>query len=685
MINRELLNPNSIVIVGGSNDINKPGGKIVKNILSGNYKGDLHIINRKEKEVQGVKCLNNVNDLPNVELAILAIPAQFCVETVSILAKEKSTKAFIIISAGFSEHSHEGAKIERQIVDIIDSVDGVLMGPNGIGVLTPHYNGVFTEPIPRTDAKGVDLISGSGATAVFILESGIQKGLSFASVFSVGNSAQIGVEDILQYMDETFDAEKSSTIKILYLENISNPQKLLKHASSLIRKGCKIAAVKAGSSAAGSRAASSHTGALASSDVAVDALFKKAGIVRCYGRDELVTVACAFTQPMAKGKRFAVITHAGGPAVMMTDTLSKNGIEVPEINNEYTSFLLDELFPGSSVSNPIDFLATGTAQHLGTIIEYVNKKFDEIDAMVVIFGTPGLFKIFDVYDVLHNKMLNSKKPIYPVLPSTGVAAAEVEEFVKKGNIFFPDEVTLGNALGKIYNTAPPSDEEVTDIQVDNKKIREIIDNSKSGYLSPNDVQALIDACDIPRVKEYVVDNKNDLLQKAKEVNYPLVMKVVGPVHKSDVGGVTLNIDNDTDLVSEFERMMKIKDATGVLLQPMLSGVELFMGANYEKPFGHLILCGLGGIFIEIIKDIASGLAPLSRSQALSMVRSLKSYKLFKGARGKEPIDENLFVDIMLKLSALLHHAPEIKELDFNPLLAKGKQITVVDSRIKVEK
>ncbi len=684
MINRELLNPKSIAIVGGSNDINKPGGKIVKNIIDGKFRGELHVVNRKEEKVQGIKCINDVKNLPNVELAILAIPAQFCVDTIDILAHQKHTKAFIIISAGFSEHSKEGAAIEKQIVDIINGVNGVLIGPNGIGVLTPNYNGVFTEPIPKTNPKGVDLVSGSGATAVFILESGIQKGLSFASVFSVGNSAQIGVEDVLQYLDETFDAEKSSTIKMLYLENIDNPKKLLKHASSLISKGCKICAVKAGSSDAGSRAASSHTGALASSDAAVDALFKKAGIVRCYGRDELVTVACAFTQPIAKGKRFAIVTHAGGPAVMLTDALSKNGIEVPEIKNEYTKFLLDELYPGSSVSNPIDFLSTGTAQHLGTIIEYVNKKFDEIDAMVVIFGTPGLFKIFDVYDTLHVKMMNSQKPIYAVMPSTVVAAEEVDEFVKKGNVFFPDEVTLANALGKIYNTQQvvSSSEQ---IDVDVKAIREVIDNTDNGYLSPDNVQTLLDACDIPRVKEFVSSDKENLKKAIETTNYPVVMKVVGPVHKSDVGGVTLNIDNEEFLMSEFERMMQIKDATGVLIQPMLSGVELFMGANYEHPFGHLILCGLGGIFIEILKDVQSGLAPLSKAEAHSMLHSLKSYKLFKGARGQEPIDEDIFVDIMLRLSTLLHHAPEIKELDFNPLLAKGKQITVVDSRIKIEK
>lgn len=685
MINKQLLNPESIAVIGGSNDINKPGGKIVKNILDGNYKGKLYVVNKKEKKVQGINCFNDVTDIPNVDLAILAIPAHFCVEAVNVLASQKNTKAFIIISAGFSEHSHEGKVIEDKIVEIVNKVNGVLIGPNGIGVLTPAYNGVFTEPIPVMDPNGADLVSGSGATAVFILESGIQKGLSFSSVFSVGNSAQTGVEDIVKHLDESFNPETSSKIKLLYLENLEKPQVLLKHAASLIRKGCKIAAVKSGSSAAGSRAASSHTGALASSDSAVDALFKKAGIVRCFGRDDLISVACAFKQPKAKGKRFAIITHAGGPAVMLTDTLSKNGLIVPEIKNEYSRFLLDELYPGSSVSNPIDFLATGTAQHLGTIIEYVNKKFDEIDAMVVIFGTPGLTRVFDVYNLLHEKMLGSLKPIYPVLPSTAVAAEEVKDFVSKGNGFFPDEVILGEALGKIYNTPEPADLEKDSVIVDTSEIRKVIDAASSGYLSPDNVQILMDACNIPRVKEFVVNSPSDLLDKAKEISYPLVMKVVGPVHKSDVGGVTLNIETDELLLSEFKRMMQIQDASGVLLQPMLSGTELFMGAKYEKPFGNLILCGLGGIFIEILKDVATGLAPLSKNEAHNMIRSLKSYKIFKGARGQEPIDESTFVDIMLKLSALLNHAPEIKELDFNPLLAKGKKITVVDARVRIEK
>jgi len=685
MINRQLLNPENVVVVGGSNDIQKPGGKVLKNLIDGKFKGELYVTNPKETEVQGIKSYQKPEDLPQVDLAIIAIAAKYCPAVIKTLAEDKNTRAFIILSSGFSEMGEEGKKLEDEVVSIIDKVDGVLIGPNGIGVLTPNYHGVFTEPIPKMDAQGVDFISGSGATAVFILETGIARGLTFASIFSVGNSAQTGVEDILKYMDETFNPKTSPKVKLLYLENIDKPQLLLKHAASLIRKGCKIAAVKAGSSDAGSRAASSHTGALASSDVAVDALFKKAGIVRCYGRNELVSVASVFMQPEAKGKNFAIVTHAGGPAVMLTDALSKGGLSVPEIKNNYTKFLLDELFPSSSVSNPIDFLATGTAEQLGTIIEYVNKKFDEVDAMAVIFGTPGLFKVFDAYKVLDEKMESSQKPIYPVLPSGMVAKEEVEEFVSKGNVYFPDEVVLGDALTKVYNTPKPADIETDFSFANDKKIRQIIEESTDGYISPEKVQQLLDSVGIPRALEGVFTIKEKALGFMNEISYPVVMKVVGPVHKSDVGGVVLNIDSDEELKVTFDKLMNIADAEAVLIQPMLSGLELFVGAKYEERFGHLILVGLGGIFIEALKDVSSGLVPLNKNEALSMIQSLKSYKILQGIRGQKGADEQKLAEIMLRLSALLHFAPEIIELDLNPLLAEGEKIIAVDARMRVEK
>lgn len=686
MINEQLLNPKSIVVVGASDDVMKPGGKILKNIVDGNFKGDLYVTNRKSDEVQGIKSYRDIMDLPeNVDLAVLAIAAKYCPETVEVLARQKGTRAFIIISAGFSEENEEGAALEHQIVNTINEVGGCLIGPNCVGVLTTNHSSIFTTPIPALEPSGADFISGSGATAVFIIEAGVAKGLKFNGVYSVGNSAQTGVEEVLEYLDNTYVEGKSSKIKLLYLESVNKPLKLLKHASSLINKGCKIAAVKAGNSEAGSRAASSHTGALASSDLAVDALFKKAGIVRCYGREELANVAAVFMVEELKGKNIAVITHAGGPAVMLTDALANGGLEVPAINGSKANDLLEKLYPGSSVANPIDFLATGTAEQLGDIIDACENDFDHIDAMAVVFGSPGLFTNEEVYKVLHGKIRACKKPIYPILPSVVNVKDDIEMFINMGNVNFPDEVMFGNALTKVFNTPKPvvrSDEEMG---IDSDAVRRIIEAQPDGYIAPEVVQELLDVAGVPRVKEFVSDKAEDLQEAISEVGFPVVMKVVGPVHKSDVGGVVLNVDSDEMLKTEFERMMQIKDATGVMLQPMISGKELFVGATYEPGFGHMVLCGMGGIFIEVLKDVSSGLAPINQDEALEMIRGLQSYKIIEGVRGQKGIDENKYAEIIVRLSKMLMFAPEIKEMDINPLLGEGEKVIAVDARIRIEK
>ena len=685
MITQQLINPKSIVVIGGSKDITKPGGKVLKNIIDGQFAGQLYVTNLKESEVQGIKSFADPADLPKVDLAIIAIAARFVPDTVRILAEQKETRAFIVLSAGFSEESEEGAKLEKEMVDIINSVGGSLIGPNCVGILTPNHHSIFTYPIPKLETSGCDFISGSGATACFIMEAGIPKGLTFANVFSVGNSAQMGVEEIVKHLDETFDPKTSSRVKLLYIETINKPQMLLKHASSLIRKGCKIAAVKAGSSDAGSRAASSHTGALASSDVAVNALFRKAGIVRCHGREDLISVASVFMHPELKGKNIAIITHAGGPAVMLTDALSNGGLEVPHIDTPESRELLTHLFPGSSAANPIDFLATGTAEQLGVIIDYVDQKFKNIDAMVVIFGTPGLFPVFNVYDMLDLKMKQCKKPIYPVLPSTLTAQEEVADFIAKGRINFPDEVTLGNALARVYHSPAPAPENIPLPEVDKKKIRTIIDNAPEGYLEPEQVQELLDAAGINRAGEAVAKTADEAVQFAIKLGLPVVMKVVGPVHKSDVGGVVLNVKDEAQVRSEFERMIKIKDTTAILLQPMLSGMELFVGAKHEEKFGHMILCGMGGIFIEVLKDVSAALSPVSKEYALEMIHSLKSFEILKGVRGQEGVNIEMYADTLVQLSALLEAAPEIFEMDLNPLLGSQKQVVAVDARINIVK
>ena len=694
MINRQLLEPESIVVIGGSNNVHKPGGAVVRNLMSGGYKGVLRVVNPKEDEVQGIKAFHDAKELPPTDLAILVVAAKFCPQYVEFLAKEKNVRAFIIISAGFSEETHAGAELEQQILDSCERYGCALIGPNCIGLLTRHHHSVFTKPIPQLNPKGVDFISGSGATAVFILESAVTKGLPFNSVWSVGNGKQIGIEAVLEYMDENFDAERDSLVKLLYIENIADPDKLLFHATSLIRKGCRIAAIKAGSSAAGSRAASSHTGAIASSDSAVEALFRKAGIVRCFSREELTTVGCIFTLPRFEGKNFAIITHAGGPGVMLTDALSKGGMNVPPIDSAVADELKTKLLPGSSVANPINILATGTAEHLGIAIDYCEQQMPDIDAIMVIFGTPGLVKIYEVYDVLHKKIQECRKPIFPILPSVSTAGPEVQEFLNRGHVNFSDEVTLATALTQIMKTPAPAEQNVVINGVDVPKIRRIIDSltpsasatgEGSGYISPDKVHDLLAAAGIPTVPEFVSADKDEVIAFADKVGYPVVAKVVGPVHKSDVGGVALNIRSKEVLSAEFDRMMQIQDATAVMVQKMIRGTELFIGAKYEPRFGHVVLCGLGGIFVEVLRDVSSGLAPLSYEEAFSMIHSLRGYKILKGTRGQRGINERKYAEIIVRLSTLLRFATEIKEMDINPLLADEQNVIAVDARILVEK
>ena len=685
MINQQLLRPESIIVVGASNNVHKPGGAILRNLLNGHYAGQLYAVNPKETEVQGIKAYPTVQDVPTADLAALAIPAAACPDAVETLA-EKGVKAFIILSAGFGEETHEGALLEDRIRQAVDAHDAALIGPNCIGLLNTWHHSVFSQPIPPLHPQGVDLISSSGATAVFILESAVSKGLQFNSVWSVGNAAQIGVEDVLAYMDEHFNPEQDSHIKLLYIESIADPDRLLLHASSLIRNGCRIAAIKAGSSESGSRAASSHTGAIASSDSAVEALFRKAGIVRCFSREELTTVGCVFTLPELRGRNFAIVTHAGGPGVMLTDALSKGGLNVPKLEGPLADELKAQLYPGAAVGNPIDILATGTPEHLRLCLEYCEERFDNIDAMMAIFGTPGLVQMFEMYNVLHERMQTCRKPIFPILPSVNTAGAEVADFLAKGHVNFADEVTLATALSRIVNAPRPAANEIELFGVDVPRIRRIIDSIRDdGYIPPYQVQALLRSAGIPVVEEFVSIKKDEILAFARRTGFPVVAKVVGPVHKSDVGGVVLNIKTEQHLGLEFDRMMQIPGATAVMVQPMLKGTELFIGAKYEEKFGHVVLCGLGGIFVEVLKDVSSGLAPLGYEEAYSMIRSLRAYKIIQGTRGQRGVNEDKFAEIIVRLSTLLRFATEIKEMDINPLLATEKHVIAVDARIRIEK
>lgn len=682
---KQLIDPKSIVVVGASDNILKPGGSVLHNLINGTFKKDLYAVNARGGTIQGVKAYKSIEDIPQTDLAVISVPAKQCLHTVDYMANEKGVKAFIIFSAGFSEESEDGAILEKQLLEIANKAGVLIIGPNCSGFFNTFHQSIFTRPIPQLDPQGVDIISSSGGTITYIIESAMRIGLRFNSAWSIGNSVQVGIEDILEYLDSEFDPKSSPKIKLLYLEKIADPDRFLHYSASLINKGCKIAAIKSGTSSSGSRAASSHTGAIASSDLAVEALFRKAGIIRCYSREELANVGAVLSMKELKGNNLAIISQAGGPAVILTDALSKGNIEVPEMKKELAAELKKHLLPGAAVSNPIDIIGTGTGEHMATCIDFCEKHFKEIDGIAVIYGNPGVSNVTEAYEILDQKIKSSHLPIYPILPSVIAATKEMDDFVKKGHVNFTDEYALANALSKVVLATPPSVGKIEDLPVDIPRIRKIIDNAPNGYVDSNVIKELFDAAGIPQVHELTTANKDEALAFGNKIGYPVVAKCVGPIHKSDVGGVALNIQSDEHLAFTFDRLMKIPDTTAVMIQPMLSGQELFIGAKYEDKFGHIVLCGLGGIFVEILKDVASGLAPLSFHEASSMVRSLKAYKIIEGARGQKGLNEKLYTEIIVRLSIMLRFATEIKEMDINPLLANEKTVVAVDARIRIEK
>ncbi|MBL7811444.1 MAG: acetate--CoA ligase family protein [Bacteroidetes bacterium] len=683
MIHPHLSDPRSIAVVGASENNTKPGGKVITNLIAGGFKGEVYAVNKNKVNIPGAAYYADIASMPAADLAILSVPAHDSVHCVQQLC-EKGTRAFIMYSAGFGEAGEEGKELENALKQLLEKYDATLIGPNCIGIINQHYKGVFTSPIPEYDPMGCELISSSGATAVFIMEAAMSTGLRFSNIYSIGNALQTGIEDILEHLDTHFTAD-SPKVKLLYLEDIRNPFKFLRHASSLIRKGCHIAAIKAGYSQAGSRAASSHTGAMASADHVVRALFAKAGIMYCSGRDELITAGCIFQSKTLTGENLAIITHAGGSAVMLTDALESGGLKVPHLPAEDTAGLLASLHPGSSVANPIDFLATGTATQLEQIIDFC-EAHPGIDAMIVVFGSPGLFNnVHDVYHVIHDKMDTCTKPIYPVLPSLINAREEIDAFLDQGHVNFPDEVVLGKALPHVYFRPRPTFGMTHLEPMQTATIRNMMAQAGNGYLDPVETNQLLQAAGIRVAPLSLCYNREQLSLALANVAFPLVLKVYGPVHKSDTGGVSLNLLNADAVYTEYDRMMQIPGAKGVVIQPMLQGEELYCGAVKQGQFGHLVICGLGGIFLELLNDVAYGLAPLDLPESSAMIRSLKGYKIFTGYRNKAGVNEALFADAIAKVASLVHLAPEIAEMDINPFKGSPNELIAIDARIRIEK
>ncbi len=683
---QSMMKPGSIVVVGGGNDIRKPGGKVVQNLAEHGF-AKLWVVNPKSDRVQGLPTFATIAELPDPpELAILAVPAPQVPGAVQALI-DRGTRAFIVLSAGFSETDAAGRMLEQELADRIERAGALLVGPNSLGVFTPAYCGVFGGPDQHAVPGTIDLLSASGSTAAFIMEAGLDRGLRFASTVSVGNSACLGVEDFLGVLDEDPGPSPARTC-LLYLESIEEPHRILEHARSLHAKGRRVVALKAGTTEVGARAASSHTGAMATSDAAVGALFDKAGIVRVSSKSEMVDVAGVLTwsRPPTSDD-IVIITQAGGPGILLADELSSHGFRVPELPEELQRDLLAGLLPGSSARNPIDFLAAAGPEHVRHVFRVLaDKAADRIGAACFVFGSPGLFDIGPALDVLLEATRTMPFPVYPVLPSTRTAADEAARFRAAGGFYFTDEVALGRALGLIRRTPAPAPVRPKLPSIDVQAIRAAIGEARGQgrtHLSPEQVARVMTAIGLGLPGQSVVLDVSDAERAARQFGWPVVMKVVGPLHKTDVQGVMVGVRDEREVREAFAKLMGIAGAEGVLVQQQVRGLELILGVSREERFGALVLFGLGGIFTEAMRDVRMGLAPLDRDEARRMVEGIKGAKLLRGVRGRAGVDVEAVADAVVRISALALAFPELREMDVNPLMGQGKDLFAVDARIAI--
>ena len=489
-----LFHPESIAVIGASNDPLKPGGKVFKNIKENGYKGNLWAVNPNSKSIMDLPVFESIDKLPGPpDLALIAIPAPFVCSALEDLAR-KGTKAVMILTAGFGEKDEKGKEEEKRFLEIARDASMTLIGPNCSGFMTTSYVGKFAGIIPTVKKGAIDFISGSGATVDYLMEQAAKRGLSFSNVVNLGNSIQLGVEDILGMVDENHGPD-SAPIIMLYMELVKDPAKLLYHARSLAGKGCSLIGIKSGVTEAGERAASSHTGAMATSDTAVQAMFDKAGIIRVKSKTELVDVACVLSAAKGsiKGNRACIVTDAGGPGVMLSDELNRQGLELPLLNENTKKRLREILPPESPVTNPIDCLPSRNAEQIQAIFKVLeDEEKQNIDVIIVITGHSGMTDNWGTYQEIMRAMDELTIPVIPVFSSITTCSELLKKVKDSGKIYFFDEVPIGSALGKITKRPIIYEPQMEIEGYDKNRIRGIL-GSCEGLFAPETVKDILNA------------------------------------------------------------------------------------------------------------------------------------------------------------------------------------------------
>ena len=692
------LDPGSVAVIGASRQRGTVGGEIFHNLLEMGFNGPVYPVNAQAKVVQSVRAYPTIAEVPGeVELAVVAVPPPAVSAAVRACA-EKGVRAVVVVSAGFAETDDEGAERQRELLEICRGAGIRLVGPNCLGILNTaedvRLNATFAPGAPP--GGRVAFVSQSGALGLALIELAEGRGLGLSSFASVGNKADISGNDLLSYWGD----DEGTDVGLLYVESFGNPRKF----SAIARRiGARkpIVAVKAGRSQAGARATSSHTGTLlAASDVTVDALFRQAGVIRTDSLGEMLDVASLLqSQPLPAGRRVTILTNAGGPGIMCADACEAAGLEVPPLPDVVQAELSGFLPPEASVVNPVDMIATASAEQYGRAIGAL-AACDEVDALIVIFVRPLLTRAEDVAGAIGAAVddLSRELPVLAVFMSAeGGLTPEREGGLRVPRFQYPEDAARAMARAALYAEWRRSPVETAHDLAGLRKeeaaavIAEAL-AAGAEWLELDRLARLLDCYGIPMAAWRVAASPAEVGQAARELGGRVVVKALGGdlVHKTELGAVQVGLASPleaegaaVEIDAALEGAGRARDA--FLVQSMIeSGVEMLIGVVWDPVFGPVLACGAGGVQAELLEDVSVRLTPISERDAREMIRSLRTFRLLTGYRGAPEADIGALEDLLLRVSALVESHREVAELDLNPVLARAEGVVAVDARVRIE-
>ncbi|NUM31677.1 MAG: acetate--CoA ligase family protein [Bacteroidetes bacterium] len=688
-----LFKPKSIAIIGASSKELSIGNVITKNLIHFNYTGKIYPINPKEPEIRGIKAYPSIFDVPDeIDLAHVIIPSKFVPQIIEDCGK-KGIKSVIINSAGFSEMGDEGVALQNAFLENAKKYGVRIFGPNCQGIINcdPDYNAycdfTFTFPKPGT----ISIVALSGGVGAFIMQSLFDLDIGMRMYASNGNACDISISDVVEY----YGQDTGTKAIILYTEGFHNPKEFLETAK-IVAKKKPILAMKSGRTEAGAKAAASHTGSLAGVDISTELIFEKTGVLSFTNEEEMCQAAMAFsTQPIPKGNRVGIITNTGGPAVIATDELVSAGLEIPPLSEKAVNILKNTLLPEATIGNPIDVVATGGGAHFRSALDVLMDE-ENIDSVFINFVTAPFT---DTDEVARNIVEVSKQKKKPIICNfmTNLSFERYQhtaKIMRDGGVpcySFP--TTAAKALGALYKYHKIQSREIGEAMVfddvEKSTVFNILSNSeKDKFLSSENVFKILEAYKIAVANWAIADSYEKAEQISSKIGYPVVVKAESPeiVHKSDKGGVVINIKCKDELRTAIQNINKNFSGTNLkyLVQKFMpGGKELIIGVSAGSNAGHLIMFGMGGIYVEVLKDVVFKLSPVTQTEAQEMLSTIKSAKLLDGVRGQLGIDKKSVVEIIQRISQLVTDFPQIKEMDLNPVMAFSDKAVAVDARIKL--